>query len=192
MTITNTPRRLAHRWASAGMTLIELMRVVVILGVLAGVGAFTYSSYLRRSRSQEARTMLASIASREDAYRAEFSTYCPAGAMSSSSALGVSNAWPTTAPTDARVPFLTSGMPTEWLQLGFRPTGDVRYRYVVVVGTPPTAPPSPYDAGFTSGPNQDLWYVAEAYGNLDGDSTLATFGLYSGNTNTMRVVNETE
>jgi prepilin-type N-terminal cleavage/methylation domain-containing protein len=192
MKTTTASRRLALRWASAGMTLIELMMVVVILGVLAGVGAFSYSAYLRRSRSQEARTMLASIAAREDAYRGEFSTYCAAGAMGSPTSLGLSNAWPTIAPTSARAPFLTTSMPQEWLQLGFRPTGDVRYRYIVIAGTPPTAPPSPYDVGFSSAPNQDLWYVTEAYGNLDGDGVISTFGLYSGNSNTMRIVNETE
>jgi prepilin-type N-terminal cleavage/methylation domain-containing protein len=192
MKTTTASRRLRLRWVSAGMTLIELMMVVVILGILAGVGAYSYSAYLRRSRSQEARTMLASIAAREDAYRSEFSTYCAAGAMGTPTALGLSNAWPTAAPTSARVPFLTSGMPQEWLQLGFRPVGDVRYRYVVVVGTPPQAPPSPYDTGFSSAPNQDLWYVAEAYGNLDADSVLSTFGIFSGNSNTLRIVNETE
>jgi len=192
MTTPTASRRLAYRWASAGMTLIELMMVVVILGILAGVGAFTYSSYLRRSRSQEARTMLASIAAREDAYRSEFSTYCSAGAMGVPTSLGLTNAWPATAPSSARVPFLVSGMPQEWLQLGFRPVGDVRYRYVVVAGAPPLAPPSPYDSGFSAAPNQDLWYVAEAYGNLDGDSVISTFGIFSGNANTMRIVNETE
>lgn len=192
MKTTTASRSLLLRQASAGMTLIELMMVVVILGILVGVGAFSYSAYLRRSRSQEARTMLASIAAREDTYRSEFSTYCAAGAMGAPTSLGVSNAWPTSAPSSARVPFLASGMPQEWLQLGFRPVGDVRYRYVVVVGTPPLTPPSPYDAGFSSAPNQDLWYVAEAYGNLDGDSVLSTFGIYSGNTNTLRIVNETE
>lgn len=185
-------RRLAHRLGSAGMTLIELMMVVVILGILAGVGAFTYSAYLRRSRSQEARTMLASIAAREDAYRAEFSTYCGAGASGVPSALGLSNAWPTVAPTGNRAPFITTTMPQEWLQLGFRPSSDVRYRYMVLVGAPPTAPPAPYGTGFASGPNQDIWYVAEAYGNLDADSVISTFGLFSGNGNTMRIVDETE
>lgn len=192
MKTTTASRRPARRWASAGMTLIELMMVVVILGVLAGIGAFTYSSYLRRSRSQEARTMLASIAAREDAYRSEFSTYCAAGGMGAPTSLGISNAWPLSAPSGSRVPFLTASMPQEWLQLGFRPTGDVRYRYVVIVGAPPTPPPMPYGVGFSSGPNQDLWYVAEAYGNLDADAVISTFGIYSGNSNTLRVINETE
>lgn len=192
MMTPTTRRPRALRWAAPGMTLIELMMVVVILGVLAGVGAFTYGAYLRRSRSQEARTMLASIAAREEAYRAEFGAYCAAGVMGSPTSLGLTNAWPSAAPTSTRVPFYVTGMPQEWLQLGFRPNGDVRYRYLVVAGAPPTAPPTPYDTGWSSAPNQDLWYVAEAYGNLDGDSVLSTFGIFSGNANTVRVVNETE
>jgi prepilin-type N-terminal cleavage/methylation domain-containing protein len=192
MKTTTASRRLAHRWASAGMTLIELMMVVVILGVLAGVGAFSYSSYIRRSRSQEARTMLADIAARENAYRSEFGTFCSAGGTSAPTSLGLSNAWPASSPTSQRVPFLSTSMPQEWLQLGFRPSGDVRYRYVVLAGAPPAAPPSPYDAGFSTAPNQDLWFVAEAYGNLDGDTVNSTFGIFSGNSNTLRIINETE
>lgn len=187
---TRRPRVL--RWARAGMTLIELMMVVVIIGVLAGVGLFSYGAYIRRSRSQEARTMLAAIASREEAYRSEFGSYCAAGVMGTPTALGLSNAWPAATPSASRVPFYVTGMPQEWLQLGFRPTSDVRYRYLVVAGAPPTSPPSPYDAGWSSAPNQDLWFVAEAYGDLDGDGVRSTFGIFSGNTNTIRVVNETE
>lgn len=189
---TTTRRPSALRWAAPGMTLIELMMVVVIIGVLAGIGLFSYTSYIRRSRSQEARTMLAAIAAREEAYRSEFGAYCAAGIMGTPTSLGLSNAWPSATPTSARVPFYVTGMPQEWLQLGFRPTGDVRYRYLVVVGAPPTSPPSPYDGGWASSPNQDLWYVAEAYGDLDADNTRSTFGIFSGNANTIRVVNETE
>ncbi len=189
-----TRTTLSHRarhFARRGMTLAELMIVVVIMGVLGSLGFMGYSQYIRRSRSQEARTMLASIASREDAYRAEFQRYCPAGRTAGTppAALGVASSWPASSPGPTGVDFFAS-MPTEWTQLGFRPTGPVRYRYVVMTGTPATTPPG--EAGYTASPNQDIWYIAEAYGDLDGDSALSTFRLFSGNGNRMTITNETE
>jgi len=179
------------RRASPGMTLVELMIVVVIMGILAAVAYTGYGVYIRRSRSQEARAMLLTIASREDAYRGEFATYCAAGRTSGSppSSLGVASAWPASAPTRVTADFLT-GVPAEWNQLGFRPSGGVRYRYVVITGTPATAPPG--ESGYAGSPNQDIWYIAEAYGDLDGDSTLSTYRVFSGNGNRLTITNETE
>jgi hypothetical protein len=81
-------------------------------------------------------------------------------------------------------------MPIEWAQLGFRPTSAVRYRYVVIVGSPSATPPG--EAGFATSPNQDIWYLAEAYGNLDGDAIGSTYRLFSGNGNRLTITNETE
>lgn len=189
-TSTTTIDRMA-RTAQRGMTLTELMIVTVIIGVLGALGFAGYSAYLRRSRAQEARTMLAAIGAREDAYRAEFAQYCAAGRTAGSppTSLGVANAWPTATPGPTATDFFAS-MPIEWTQLGFRPTGPVRYRYVVLTGAPTSAPPG--EAGFSGSPNQDLWYIAEAYGDLDGDGVLSTFRLFSGNGNTMTITNEVE
>jgi prepilin-type N-terminal cleavage/methylation domain-containing protein len=174
-----------------GMTIAELMIVVVIVGILAAIAGISYTSYIRRSRAQEARAMLLTIASREAAYRAEFAQYCSAGRTTGSppTAVGIANAWPATAASAGAASF-TNSMPVEWAQLGFRPTGNVRFRYVVVAGAPPAAPPG--ETGFSGSPNQDLWYVAEAYGDLDGDNNLSTFHLFSGNGNTLTITNERE
>lgn len=183
-------RASARRLASRGMTLVELMIVVVILGVLAGLAGISYTAYIKRSRAQEASTMLASIATREHAYRSEFAVYCSAGATNGSppSSVGISNAWPTTSP--GRRTSFVSGAPAEWLQLGFRPDGDVRYRYVALSGQPSTAPPG--ISGWSTAPNQDLWFIADAYGDLDTDSTLSTWRIFSGNGNTLIVTNDYE
>lgn len=175
----------------SGMTLMELMIVVVIIGVLAGISVFAYSAFIRRSRASEATTMLASIANREDSYRAEFGRFASAGSSSPpSTSLGLSNAWPTTPPGPTRVPFVTTSMPVEWNQLGFRPTGAVRYRFVAVAGTAATTPPG--ESGWATNPNRDLWYITEAYGDLDGDSRYSTFRIFSGNGNNVQITSELE
>ncbi|MBL8600583.1 MAG: prepilin-type N-terminal cleavage/methylation domain-containing protein [Myxococcales bacterium] len=174
------------------MTLIEMMIVVVILAVLAGIATMSYSRYIKRTRTTEASTMLQSIAGREEAYRQEFGVYCGAGRTDSMppASLGPSSAYPASSPTVTPVDFTVTGMPREWTQLGFRPAGRVRYRYVAVAGAPPNAPPG--ESTWSSNPNQDAWYVTEAYGNLDNDSALSTFRLFSGNGNTLAVTSELE
>jgi type IV pilus assembly protein PilA len=180
------------RFARRGVTLVELMIVVVIMGVLAGVATVGYSSYIRRSRTQEARAMLAAIGSREDAYRAEFAQYCAAGNTSGTppTSLGETNAWPLATMDSIADPFFTTSTPVEWQQLGFRPTGNVRFRYMVLTGPATVDPPG--QTGFSAAPNADLWYVAEAYGNLDADSEIATYRLFSGNGNQITATNENE
>lgn len=174
------------------MTLVELLVVVVILGVLAGVATMSYSRYVRRTRTSEATTMLQNIAAREEAYRQEFGLYCGAGRTDGTppTSLGLTNAYPASNPTNNSVDFTVTNLPREWSQLGFRPTGKVRYRYIAVAGTPPTAPPG--ESSWSSNPNQDAWFILEAYGNLDGDGVYSTFRMFSGNGNNLAVTNELE
>jgi prepilin-type N-terminal cleavage/methylation domain-containing protein len=58
-----------------GFTLVELMIVVAIISVLAVVAGTAYRRYLDSARTTEVYSMLGEIRSREEAYRAEFSTY---------------------------------------------------------------------------------------------------------------------
>lgn len=177
-TLGSLSRFTAARRRARGITLVELMVVALIMGILASIGIAAYGSYIRRSRAAEARTMLAQIGTREEAYRSEFSKYCSAGRTAGSppTALGLANAWPATSPTLGAADWNAS-TPTEWAQLGVRPQGFVYYRYVVVAGQPPATPPS--EPSYTSSPNQDAWWVAEAYGDLNRNGIDSTFHLSS-------------
>lgn len=152
------------------------MVVTVILGILASVAAVGYGIYIRRSRAGEARTMLALIANREQTYRGDFNTYISAGRSTAPTSVGVGNSWPTAAPSAGATDWFT-GMPAEWAQLGVRPSSNVWFRYVVIAGSPGTTPPG--ESGYSSSPNQDIWYVAEAYGDLNRNGTNSTFHLFS-------------
>jgi len=58
----------AARKYSRGMTLMELMIVVVIASILVSIAAPSYMSQVRRSRRVEAKTALLDLAGREERY----------------------------------------------------------------------------------------------------------------------------
>lgn len=153
------PRR-RHR---AGFTILELMIVVAIVGILAAIAIPAFSGYLMRTRASEAFTMLGEIRQRQESYRVEFGRYCAAPDWNPTSygSASIANPWNT---ADAN-----------WAQLGARPDGPMRFQYRVLTGAPPTAGPTG-----TNLDGRDFWFVAQAQGDLDGDTTLVGFETYSG------------
>lgn len=160
---------------------MELMTVVAIVGVLSAVAIPTFSNYIYKSRTAEATEFLGVIRLREESYRAEFGVYCPTidpGAQPDSiDSLTHTNLVPnpeTTGPN--AVVFNTN---TQWLQLGARPTGPVRFGYGVAAGSPDKAPSA---LGWNTA-NADFWFVARAVGDLDGNGVFGTFEIYSATKN---------
>jgi type II secretory pathway pseudopilin PulG len=155
---------------------MELMTVVIIVGVLSAMAVPTFTDYIYKSRTTEATEFLGVIRLREEAYRAEFGAYCPTLAPEQTPTAVTSldtkaNLVPDPSTTGRTPrPFVPTA---QWLQLGARPTGDVRFGYGVVAGNPTNVP-----AGL--GFNPDFWFVARAMGNLDGDSDYVIFETYSG------------
>lgn len=58
-----------------GFTLIELIVVIIILGVLAGIGITQYTKVVEKSHFAEARTILGSLRSLEIANNLEYGSY---------------------------------------------------------------------------------------------------------------------
>jgi prepilin-type N-terminal cleavage/methylation domain-containing protein len=58
-----------------GFTLVEMLIVVAIIGVLSVVAGTAYRRYMDSARTTEAYSMLGEIRAREEAYKAEYSTY---------------------------------------------------------------------------------------------------------------------
>jgi prepilin-type N-terminal cleavage/methylation domain-containing protein len=68
-----------------GFTLVEMLIVVAIISVLAVVAGVAYRKYLDAARTTEAYSVLGEIRNREEAYRAEFSSYISSGAAGNQS-----------------------------------------------------------------------------------------------------------
>ncbi len=58
-----------------GITLIELLAVIVIVGVLAAVAIPAYTSYMQRARRADGKTALEQLRAAQEMFRAERGTY---------------------------------------------------------------------------------------------------------------------
>lgn len=58
-----------------GFTLIELMVVVLVIALLAGLALSGYQKQIRKSRRAEARQILSEVSMRQEKYRANNATY---------------------------------------------------------------------------------------------------------------------
>ena len=67
--------------ASKGFTLIELMIVVLLIAVLAGIALAGYQKQIRKSRRAEAKQALSDISLRQEKYRSNNATFATCDAL---------------------------------------------------------------------------------------------------------------
>jgi len=67
--------RIRGRKSVRGLTLIELLMVILIVGILAAVAVPTYSNYMIRARRADAKTALEQIRGAQEMWRAERGSY---------------------------------------------------------------------------------------------------------------------
>ena len=157
------------RRQSPGFTLIELMIVVAILGVLAVVAGTAYRRYLDNGRTTEAMAMFAEFRAKEEAYRAEFSTYLSTAATED--AYAASNMFPQL--INGSEPISKSAIPPTspvhpWTFLGIQPgRRTLQCSYGVYAGPAGVAPAGGRgQAVIGAAPTTPWWY---AYAVCDND-----------------------
>ena len=122
-------------------TLIELMVVVALISILVTIAVPNYQRFQLRAKVAEANHNLGAIRGCLEVYEMENESYVLCALH------------PTIVPSANRVLWEDSAVPQGWIDIGFKPVGQIRYSYEV-------------QAGLSGIANS---YIAIARGDLDGN-----------------------
>lgn len=157
-----------HTQKSCGMTLIEMMIVVVILSVLTTLAVTGYRKLIYQARNAEAYHFLGAIRAAQAVYYQTYGQYAGSN--------GGFSYWPESYPVENR---LNWGEPNAdaitWQHLGVRPEGPVWFRYGIQASDNAADAPA---AAFEPAPNGP-WFQAQAKGDFNGDGNTSTFEITS-------------
>lgn len=147
-----------------GMTLVELMIVVVIVGILSVLAVSGFRKYTISARNTEAHNFLGSIRASQEAYFQSFGRYCGTVAETK---------WPLTVPIEQKVQW-EQPPNGAWRDLGIKSPGAVWFQYVLRAGGPNEAAGAAFDPQPTT-----AWYQATAHSDFNRDGILSTFEVTS-------------
>jgi prepilin-type N-terminal cleavage/methylation domain-containing protein len=149
--------RLARRtrW---GFTLVELMIVVVILGILAGIAIPAFTRYTKRAKTGEAVGNIRAIYQGQMTYF-QRSLEVGTGARFASAATYTPDNNPGSTKYPARPTIWTTD--PQWTAIGFSLDQPHYYAY----------------ASYTSGSGEGAYFYSRAIGDLDNDDNESTFSI---------------
>lgn len=156
----------------SGFTVIELLIVVAIVGILATVGVFAYKRYVAKARKSEVFSMIASIKSAEESYKAESSQYLSTGTQEKDfyPVLGSNGSEPNPKPWNPK-----AAGKTGWLALGVSAPASALYCGYVVIAGSANSLAGAGSRGVTLFQNKAPtrpWYYIRAACDFDGKSTV--------------------
>jgi prepilin-type N-terminal cleavage/methylation domain-containing protein len=158
--------------AREGFSLMELMIVVVITGILAAIAIPTFTGYVQKARTSEAVQFLGVIKLRQEAYRAEFGQYLTHGTVTLPSNI----TWVGGTPTSKSHEFPSDA---DFNTLGAKPDGAVRFSYGWAAGGAGVDLSGEAGGEYGLATPHDLYFIAQAKGDLDDDGTFCTYEVTS-------------
>lgn len=143
--------------ARKGMTIIEMMVVVIILSVLTTLGVSGYRKLVYQARNAEAYQFLGAIKATQNAHFQTFGEYVGGDDWSE---------WPQRPdyPLDNRFPWPDPSNDDVWRNLA-KPSGPVWFKYRVKASVDPQLAPANIFRPLPDGP----WFQAQARGDFNGD-----------------------
>ena len=129
-----------------GLTLVELLIVVALIGVLAAIAIPSFLSYQARSRRSEAFVNLVSVARSEKGFQATRGVFHDSGLP-----------YPAGAPSLQKKPW-DAASENAFAELGWQPEGQVYYSY---------------HTNTSNNCSCSLCFTASAYGDVDGDGDIS-------------------
>jgi type IV pilus assembly protein PilA len=173
-----------------GVTLVELVVVVAIIGILAGVAIFMFTRQTRKAKSVEVKALFGEMKVREQAFYLENDTYLPTGEddddffPTDTPPAGTTQTYDLTASAPPPDPYATKFPAPAWKSLRINPDRDQLYCvYVAIAGAAgddtnvgAKAAAAPFSLGGASNPLPSTdWYYLLAECDFDGDGTPSTY-----------------
>ena len=169
------------RHSSRGMTLVELMAVVAIIGVLAALAGVGYARWIASAKMAEATNMVASIKNGQENYFSQAGHY-----LDVSNGVDVGSLYPARDPGPQKVAWGAdcSWCKNDWRRLGIKADAPVYFGYATVAddGTDPggrgvvvniNGTPINWTAEAGGAINKP-WYIAVAKADTNGNKKYAT------------------
>lgn len=169
--------RRQKRAFAAGFTLVELLTVVAITGVLATLGTMLVRQRFKDAKSIEATSLIQAIRGAQESKRAETGSY-------QNCSVSAGTPWYPGNPDGTYRAWRYDTHPDwdTWKELGVSRPEGTQFGFLVNAGIPSTKLPVPQTAekptwptAVSTPPLVDPWYVIQAAGDRDKDTTLSLF-----------------